>query len=383
MNIRAILTLLLLVLIVEGGSSFADCPSADLTDDFFVNFEDFAVIGNQWLNGYDWYDVNTLANQWLTGYPNIPDDMVCIPNGEFDMGDPFIEGVLDERPVHAVLIDAFFMSKYETTNQQYCDYLNDAKSLSQIKVVDGIVYASSDISNSYRYCHLHSFDADSQIDYNDVSGTFSVMTKGEPPRDMNDDPMVEVSWYAAVAYCNWKSNEQGYESCYNLSTWDCNFSKHGYRLPTEAEWEYAARGGLSGKRFPWADPNITHSQANYHASPGSFPYDANPTSGYHPDWNDGIYPYTSVVGSFAANGYGLYDMAGNVFEWCNDWYSSDYYETSPYDNPTGPTSGTYRVLRGGSWCYFARYCRVAYRNFSFYPISTVNNYGFRVVLDLN
>ena len=201
---------------------------------------------------------------------------------------------------------------------------------------------------------------------------------------MSDDPMVQVSWYGSVAYCNWRSSEEGYESCYNLSTWDCNFSKHGYRLPTEAEWEYAARGGLSGKRFPWADPNITHSLANYYASPGSYTYDVSPTSGYHPTWNDGIsYPYTAPGGSFSANGYGLYDMAGNVWEWCNDWYDSNYYDTSPYDNPTGPAGGPVRVLRGGGWYFDAYNCRVAIRLSYCAPNDRGNGGGFRVVLDLN
>jgi formylglycine-generating enzyme required for sulfatase activity len=190
-----------------------------------------------------------------------------------------------------------------------------------------------------------------------------------------------MSWYGAAAYCNWRSGEEGYESCYNLSTWQCDFSRHGYRLPTEAEWEYAARGGLAGKRFPWNDPNISHSRANYYAKPGSYPYDENPTTGFHPDWDDGVYPYTAPVGSFSANGYGLYDMAGNVWEWCNDWWDSNYYDTSPYDNPTGPVSGSYRVLRGGRWSGYAYYCRVTYRHHSG-PNNRNYAIGFRIVLDL-
>jgi formylglycine-generating enzyme required for sulfatase activity len=354
----------MLFILHSGGWAVVDCPSVDLTGDCFVDFEDFAL----------------MANQWLAGDPNIADDMVYIPYGGFEMGDHFAEGSSNELPLHAVLIDAFFMSKFEITNQHYCDYLNSAYP-GQIKVVSGIVYASSDNSSSNPYCDTHSHDTGSQIDYNDVSGIFSVRTKGEPPRDMNDDPMIEVSWYGAVAYCNWRSSEEGYEACYNLSTWDCNFSKHGYRLPTEAEWEYATRGGLSGKRFPWADPNITHSLANYYASPSSYSYDVSPTTGYHPDWNDGTFPYTSVVGSFSANGYGLYDMAGNVWEWCNDWYDSTYYSTSPYDNPTGPVSDV-RVLRGGSSSHDADDCRVARRGDH---SAGVRSYylGFRIVLDLN
>ncbi|MCK4293223.1 MAG: formylglycine-generating enzyme family protein [Planctomycetes bacterium] len=345
-------------------SAPAACPSADLTGDCFVDFEDFAL----------------MAAQWLTTDPCVPNDMIYIPDGEFEMGDHLGDGYADdELPIHPVLLDSFFMSKFEITNRQYCDYLNAAILAGDIKVVGGIVYALSHGSNSYPYCDTHSYDAHSQIDYNDVSETFSVRTKGG--RDMSDDPMVEVSWYGAVAYCNWRSQEQDYEQCYNLSTWACDFSKKGYHLATEAEWEYAARGGLSGRRFPWGD-TISHSQANYYSN-SSYSYDISPTRGSHPTWNDGIPPRTSPVGSFAANGYGLYDTAGNVWEWCNDRYDSDYYNYSPTPNPTGPAAGTSRVLRGGFWHSAATVCRVATR-LHLRPDFRPNYFiGFRLVLDLN
>jgi len=362
---KKIFAVSLCVCFITSGFAFADCPSADLTGDCFVDFEDFAL----------------MANQWLTTDPCVPDDMTYIPDGNFVMGDHFSEGWSVELPLHAVLLDAFFMSKFETTNSQYCDYLNDANSLGLIEVRSGVVYASP--GGTDPYCDTHSADSHSQIDYNDVSGTFSVRTKDG--RDMSDAPMVQVSWYGSVAYCNWRSSEEGYENCYNLSTWECDFSKHGYRLATEAEWEYAARGGLSGKRFPWSDPNISHSQANYYSywqgdSP-YYPYDVNPTEGFHPTWNDGIYPYTAPGGTFSPNGYGLYDMAGNVWEWCNDWYDSNYYDVSPYENPKGPASGTGRVLRGGGWSCFAGLCRVARRGSSG-PDFRSFGIGFRIVLDL-
>jgi len=258
------LVILISFVVFGGGWAFADCPSADLTGDCFVNFEDFAL----------------MANQWLTGDPNIPDGMAYIAYGGFEMGDHFAEGSSSELPLHPVLIDAFFISKYEVTNQQYCDYLNSAFGTG-IYFSGGIVYGTG---NNQPYCDTSASSSYSQIAYS--GGIFSVRTKGS--RDMSDDPMVMVSWYGAAAYCNWRSSEEGYESCYNLSTWECDFSKHGYRLPTEAEWEYAARGGLSGKRFPWADPNITHSLANYYADPCSYSYDVSPTEGGHPEWSDGI-----------------------------------------------------------------------------------------------
>jgi formylglycine-generating enzyme required for sulfatase activity len=138
----------------------------------------------------------------------------------------------------------------------------------------------------------------------------------------------------------------------------------GYRLPTEVEWEYAARGGLSGKRFPWGD-TIEHSQANYR-SYSEISYDTSLTRGYHPTFNAGGFPYTSPVGSFAANGYGLYDMAGNVLEWCTDWYAEE---------------GSDRVLRGGCWAYSygAYFCRSALRDFCS-PDDAYFGIGFRAAL---
>ncbi|NIT55653.1 MAG: SUMF1/EgtB/PvdO family nonheme iron enzyme [Aliifodinibius sp.] len=379
------------------------CPegtlSGDLNCDGIVNAKDLDILVSQWLQprsiSYPYADIYGLgdgivnfndfaviASQLLTIDHRVPDDMVYIPGGEFEMGDHFSEGMFDELPIHTVFLDSFFIGKYETTNMQYCDYLNSALLVGDIKVVGEFVYDSNDSGNNYPYCRTHGIDTDSQIDYNDVSKVFTVRTKGD--RDMSDDPMIEVSWYGAVAYCNWRSQQEGKEACYNLSAWECDFSKHGYRLPTEAEWEYAARGGNYNpyNRFPWGD-TISHSQANYYSS-GSQSYDISPTQGYHPAWNDGIIPYTAPVGSFQANGYGVYDVSGNVYEWCNDQYSSTYYSMTPYPhvNPTGPVSyGTY-VVRGGTYPLVATYCRVSER-WSKYPEFSDRHFGFRIVLDLH
>ena len=333
---RSILVCVILLLTTSG---HAVCPTADLTGDCHVGLADLAVMASQWMT---------------TGTPD-PAGMVLvdIPGGTFQMGDSFNEGGSEELPVHTETLSPFRMSKDQVTNAQYAEYLNAADADGLIKVSGWVVYAALDSSNSEPYLDTHSADSDSQIDY---TGTFTVRSKSG--RDMSNDPVVGVGWYGAKAFCDY----------------------YGYRLPTEAEWEYAARGGLSGNRLPWGD-TITHSQANYYSS-SSYSYDISPTRGFHPTWNDGIYPYTSPVGSFAANGYGLHDMTGNVWEWCADWYSSSYYSISSGTNPTGPTTGSYRVIRGGSWHSYAYFCRVAYRDF-YYPYYRNTYIGFRVCLDLN
>lgn len=358
--------ILLVMFLVSGGTTFADCSLCELTGDCFVDFEDFAIIGSHWLDDYDWNDVNTLTNQWLTTDPCVPDDMVYIPDGEFEMGDHYDVGQIDEKPVHPVYIDFFYMSKYEITNGQFCEFLNAA----DVNVVEGMVFASSDSTNSYLYLKIRSSDPDSQIVFSD--GKFEVRTRDG--HSMCKHPVIEVSWYGAAAYCNWRSKKDGYEQCYNSDMWECDFTKQGYRLPTEAEWEYAARGGCLSPyyKYSWCTNTADCSKGNFWPSTGV----CNPVELSE-------MPYTAPVGYFGANNYGLFDMTGNVWEFCNDWYDSGYYEVSPHDNPTGADSGTARVIRGGSWNYALDYCRVAKRNLYGCPECYGNSCGFRVVLDLN
>ena len=205
-------------------------------------------------------------------------------------------------------------------------------------------------------------------------------------------PVQTVDWYDAVEWCNARSQQAGLTPVYytdagltqvytNVYTHGevtpyVNWTAKGYRLPTEAEWEKAARGGLSGQRFPWGN-TISESQANYFGCNTCYSYDLGPY-GYNAAFATGGTPYTSPVGSFAANGYGLYDMAGNVFEWCGDWYGTPYAGGS---DPRGPASGSGRVWRGGNWNSDATVARCANRRYNV-PVYADGRVGFRCVRGL-
>jgi sulfatase modifying factor 1 len=235
--------------------------------------------------------------------------MVLIPSGEFQMGSEW--GDDNERPAHRVYLDVYYIDVYEVTNELYARFLSD------IGIQEEGVESWLDASH---------------IIFQSGSGWVT-------DQSCADHPVVMVSWYGAKAFCEWR----------------------GAHLPTEAEWEKAARGGLEGKLYPWGDALPVH------------------TIGMENGAQFGDRGDTTVpVGSFGPNGYGLYDMAGNVIELVADWYMVDYYSVSPFENPKGPTISDTRVIRGGSWVNDAYGLRVSSR-WWVYPYSTYTNYGFRCV----
>ena len=272
-------------------------------------------------NPYVFIDTNTPSDPQRfyrvidpNGTSTSPAGMALIPAGDFQMGDSFAEGEYYELPVHTVYVSAFYMDKYEVT-----------------KALWDTVAAWS-ITNGYSY---------------DFPGS------GKAP----NHPVQSIDWYDMVKWCNARSEMEHRAPSYYTDSSLTNVYRTGqvapfvnwnagYRLPTEAEWEKAARGGATGHRFPWADNDtISHAQANYYSST-NYAYDLGPTAGYNPAFVDGVLPYTSPVGSFAPNGYGLYDMAGNVWEWCWDYAGS--YPSMPQSDPHGPDAGSTRVGRGGT-----------------------------------
>ncbi|MCX6327173.1 MAG: SUMF1/EgtB/PvdO family nonheme iron enzyme [Bacteroidia bacterium] len=327
---------------------------------------------------------------------------VLLPGGDYEMGDHFDfvdpSHPSDEKPLHNVKVNSFYMAATETTNKQFLDYLNSSLAKGLIEVRGNIVYATGE---SEPYYYTNQYASYYSIGFNGTA--FSIADSRA------NHPVVGVMWSGAAAYCNTLSLQKGLQECYNLTTWDCDFTKNGYRLPTEAEWEYAGRGGQFSPyyNYPWGnDQDIT--KANW-------PESGNPYQGT----NAATYPWTTPVGFYngtlrlksdynwpgsavsyqtsnGANAFGLYDMAGNVWEFVNDWYGQNYYSLGAYDNPKGPTSGiimpdgkAYRGMRGGNWYNGYKttavndgHSRVSNRNPSYYrgpqdPNHPYYHVGFR------
>jgi formylglycine-generating enzyme len=234
----------------------------------------------------------------LTKTSRAEPQLVLIPAGGFAMGSE--HGQENERPIHQVWIDSFYLGECQVTNAEYAGFLHATR------------------------------------------GNVPPLWQ-DPKFNHPEQPVVAVSWYESAKYCEWLSE----------------ISHRKYRLPTEAEWERASRGGLEGKLFPWGD-HPPQSLANYAER-----------------WKTGPEPVRNSL----PNGFGLYDICQNVHEWCSDWYQPDYYAHYAECNPQGPDTGQRRASRGGSWRHHVKVTRCAARS-SIPPAFQYADYGFRVVCDL-
>ncbi len=270
--------------------------------------------------------VTTTSTTTTTGNPD--DEEVSVPEGAFQMGCEPEDGSCDanESPRHEVWLSAYYIDTYEVTNESYAEFLT----------------ANGNDCDGYECV-----DADSpDLRLSESGGVWSADAGFE------DHPLVMVSWFGAKAYCE----------------------VQGKRLPTEAEWEKAAKGAAEHYIYPWGDTMITNA-ANYRDSGDPYDNDTTPVGYFDGSDHGGAYQTTD-----GRSPYGAHDMAGNVWEWVNDWYSSTYYSTSPSTDLPGPASGMYRVLRGGCRSYGSMYLRASDRGWGV-PFNTYHNPGFRCSRD--
>jgi sulfatase modifying factor 1 len=258
--------------------------------------------------------------------------MLFLRGGAFRMGTN--HGFPYEEPAHYVRISSFWMDKFLVTNQQFATFV----------AVTGYVTEAEKFGWSGVFIPAqHQWVSVAGAEWRHPEGPESTLT------GRSKFPVLDVSWRDAGAYCEWTKK----------------------RLPTEAEWDFAARGGLDGATYSWGNELTPHGKHLANVWQGNFPTEDDGKDGFR---------YISPIGSFPPNGYGLYDMTGNVWEWTADWFSEDYYRFSNgTTNPAGPAYGSEKVIRGGSWLCSANYCtgyRVAARQKTA-PDSGLNNLGFR------
>jgi sulfatase modifying factor 1 len=266
-------------------------------------------------------------------------NLLLIPRGKFLMGSPKSEkDRLDDELQHEVEItQPFYLGQHEVTVRQFKAFVNDATYLTEAEKdgKGGRAFDGKDFVQKpeFTWKNLHFTQSD-------------------------DHPVVIVSWNDAAAFCAWLSKKEG----------------KTYRLPTEAEWEYAARAGTK-TRFNAGDKEDDLKAAGNIADASLKKKWADAI--WATQWDDG-FPFTAPVGKFQANGFGLHDMHGNVWEWCSDWYGEDYYGKSPKQDPQGPLRGKERVSRGGAWSTQPKFCRSAFRDWH-EPSYRSDCVGFRVV----
>lgn len=284
--------------------------------------------------------------------PPIELDVVSVPAGEFTMGtdDPRGYPADGEGPPHRVDVAAFEIGRYAVTNAQFAAFAD----------ATGYRTTAEQFGNAFVFAGLlpDDFPPTQAVAtapwWRLVEGADWRHPEG-PQSDLDgrgEHPAVHISWFDAVAFCTWS----------------------GTRLPTEAEWEYAARGGLDGVHYPWGDEREPGGEHRMNVYQGRFPA--------HDDGSDG-YVGTCPVGSFPPNGFGLHEVTGNVWEWCADWFDPTWYQRSPDTDPRGPATGLARVMRGGSYLCHESYCwryRVDARSAN-EPDSSTGNLGFRIARD--
>ncbi len=313
----------------DSGKTFT-IPASTFTGDYGFNIIPGLDKRITWDAGFDYpeqhgesFQVKLIASDINLGH------VISIPPGSFSMGDS--TSLPDQEPLHDVTLNDFFIAPYAVTNAEYKIFC--------------------DVSN---------------YPYPPEGGT------NQPPQGYFSNypnyPVVGVNWYDAVRYCNWLSEKRGYSICYDTMNWSYDSTQNGYHLPTEAQWERASRGNLDQKKYPWGD-EYPGTRCNYKNYEGMFVSEM-------PNFSEGR--GTLAVGKFQPNGFQLYDMAGNVLEWCNDWYQADYYNESPSQNPMGPNSGSDKVLRGGAWDQSELYSQCAFRD-KMSPATKQYNIGFRIV----
>jgi sulfatase modifying factor 1 len=280
--------------------------------------------------------------------------MIYIPGGTFLMGTDDQEGFPSdgEGPVREITVNSFYIDATTVTNEQFKRFVDDT----------GFQTEAEAFGWSYVFHLFVSETTAAQVNNSVQETPWWWVVHGadwlhpEGPdssiNDRMDHPVIHVSWNDAVAYCRWA----------------------GKRLLTEAEWEFAARGGLVQKRYPWGDILKPDGRHMCNIWQGKFPGKNHASDGY---------AGTAPAKSFEPNGYNLYNVAGNVWEWCSDWFSPIYHSNGEKDNPTGPPTGDNRVIRGGSYLCHASYCnryRVAARSKNT-PDSSAGNIGFRCAAD--
>jgi len=279
--------------------------------------------------------------------------MTEVPGGTFEMGTDDDVGFPQdgEGPARTVELDPFYVDRYQVTNAEFAEfvretgYTTDAERFGWSFVFQDFVGPEQD---------PHVIDASGDAGWwlaVEGANWFHPHGPGSSIEDRLTHPVVHVSWRDAVEYARWA----------------------GKRLPTEAEWERAARGGLEGRRFPWGDDLTPDGEHRCNIWQGTFPTENTVEDGYHG---------TAPVDAFEQNEWGLHNVAGNVWEWCGDWFTADHPE-GPLSNPTGPADGDGKVIRGGSYLCHRSYCnryRVAARS-SAAPTDATGNVGFRCVLD--